>query len=121
MPKQKCKFNGELRKEFLFVKTTKSEDDVQGNKCGADFSIAHSGRSNIMKHISTEKHGRNMCTALHPCSAPTKFFRQEHAGDKALKLAASEGVFAFHTIDELHLKTSSETFRRDVCLCMHKS
>lgn len=96
MPKRKCKFNDELQKEFPFVKK-KSEYDVRCDKCGADFSIAHSGRSDILKHIITEKHKRSVSAAA-SSNALTKFFRQDHAGDKELKLAASEGVFAFHTV-----------------------
>ncbi|EEC16142.1 uncharacterized protein LOC120841237 [Ixodes scapularis] len=97
MPKRKCKFNEALGKEFPFIKKTWSESDVCFNKSGGDFSIAHSGRSDTVKHISTEKQKRNLSAAA-SSSALTKFFRPEHAGDKELKLAASEGVFAFHTV-----------------------
>ncbi|XP_065306611.1 uncharacterized protein [Dermacentor albipictus] len=92
MPKRKCKFTEQLGKEYPFIKKTKSEADVRCDTCG---------RSDVLKHISSVKH-KQCVSAAASSSAVTWFFRQECAGEKELQLAASEGVFAFHTVVHNH-------------------
>ncbi|XP_072142368.1 uncharacterized protein [Dermacentor andersoni] len=97
MLKRKCNFTEQLGREYTFIKKSKSEWDVRCDACGTDFSAAHSRRSDITKHTGSVKHKQSM-SAADSSSAVTRFFRQGHAGEKELQFAASEGVFAFHTI-----------------------
>lgn len=61
----------------------KSEWDARCDACGADFSVAHGGCSDIAKHIGSVKHKQSVSAAANSSTA-TWFFRQECAEEKEL-------------------------------------
>ena len=51
MPKRKCTFTNDLKREYPYLKeTVDDKDNVRCNYCMAMFSISHSRRSDIDKH-----------------------------------------------------------------------
>lgn len=104
MPKRKCAFNANLENKYKFIKKTTSNSDVQCTLCHSKFSIAHSGAGDIEAHILTATHKKVVGAAA--ISQPiTSFFQGATAED--LKIAALEGLWTYHTIDENHSFNSS--------------
>lgn len=103
--KRYCTFNTKLQEEFKFLKKTTSDSDVHCDICGSDFSIAHSGRSDIETHVKSDKHKRGISAAS--SSKPlTDFFKSTVAPSHSdLETAAREGVWSYHLIHE------NESFR----------
>lgn len=98
--KRLCKFSDDLQKQFPFLKkgnSTNTSSDVFCTKCNNTFSIAHGGRNDIQRHLSSEKH-KKMLSAACTSSQLTDYFRQEKYGEKEEELAKAEGLWAFHTI-----------------------
>jgi len=56
-PRRKCHFNGDLRKEFRFLKPTSvSIHVVHCQMCKSEVYISNSGRSNVKNHLAKKKH-----------------------------------------------------------------
>ena len=94
MPKRKCAFTDDLKREYPYLKET-INDKVHCNQCMAVFSISHGGRSDINKHLQTQKH-KSSIEAAASSSRVTNFFKAADS-DQSLKLAAKEATFAYHT------------------------
>lgn len=62
-PRRKCIFNAELSKKYPFIISVPNQtpSDVRCTVCNAEFSIANSGRSDIEKHLTKEKHTAREC------------------------------------------------------------
>jgi hypothetical protein len=85
----------------------KSLWDVICNKCTASFSVAHSGKHEILHHIKSEKH--KSCVQQEASSSKvTDFFSCKEFGNSQHKLAAAEGTFAYHTIRHNHSYRSTD-------------
>ena len=96
MPKRKCAFTNDLKREYPYLKETVN-DKVHCNQCMAVFSISHSGRSDINKHLQTQKH-KSSIEAAASLSHVINFFKPANSdSDGSLKLAAKEATFAYHT------------------------
>ena len=96
MPKRKCAFTNDLKREYPYLKETVN-DKVHCNQCMAVFSISHGGRSDINKHLQTQKH-KSSIEAAPSSSRVTNFFKPANSdSDESLKLAAKEAMFAYHT------------------------
>ena len=54
MPKRKCKFTAELKREFLCLKDTEN-GNVLCNRCGSVFSKANGGRADVNNHFKNKK------------------------------------------------------------------
>lgn len=108
--KGKCVLNAELRSLYPFIVGVKdkSDSDVRCTKCSAVFSIANGGRSEISRHVQTNKHRLADNFAVSTLSLKT-FFRGANLGSTEEKLAAAEGCFAFHTVQH------NQTFRSMDC------
>ena len=52
MPKRKCAFTNDLKREYPYLKEAVN-DKVHCNQCMAVFSISHDGRSDINKPKNT--------------------------------------------------------------------
>jgi len=75
MPKRKCTFTNDLKREYPYLKeTVDDEDNVRCNHCMAVFSINHGGRSDIDKHSQTQKHKSSIEVAA-SLSRVTNFFK----------------------------------------------
>lgn len=98
--KRKCKFNDNLAKEFPFLKSINSSDAIiRCTKCNGEFSIAHGGKGDINKHLSTEKHKRTLEEAASTSTTKvTDFFRKQNFETSEKQLSLAEGMFAFHTV-----------------------
>lgn len=109
MPKRSCKFTEELQNEFPFLQKHLSlATEVRCKKCLGTFSIAHGGRSDIQRHVKSDKHQKSLSAASSSAALPT-FFRQDKFGDKEAELAQTEGLWAFHTV------THNQSFRSMDC------
>lgn len=107
--KRYCTFNVKLQEEYKFLKKTTSDSDIHCDICGSDFSIAHSGKTDIENHVKTDKHKRSLNAASTSKQLP-EFFRATVAPSHSdLETAAREGVWAYHLINE------NENFRSADC------
>ena len=96
MPKRKCAFTNDLKREYPYLKETVN-NKVHCNQCMAVFSISHGGRSDINKYLQTQKH-KSSIEAAASSSRVKNFFKPANSdSDESLKLAAKEATFAYHT------------------------
>lgn len=100
-------FNDDLRKEFPFIKATKSESDVRCATCNIEFSISHSGRSNITQHLKSDNHKKALSAASSSQSLKS-FFKSDKLTKDDLQIAACEGVWAYHVINSNHSFRSTD-------------
>lgn len=101
--KGKCVFNAQLKSTYPFLETTKNESVVFCKKCKSEFSIASGGKSDIVRHLKTNKH----ISALNTASTSQKidsFFPSTF--DAAI--AAIEGTWAYHVVNANHSFKSSD-------------
>ncbi|CAH1105338.1 unnamed protein product [Psylliodes chrysocephalus] len=97
MAKWNCSFIAELQRDFSFLKKVAgSLNCVKCDKCTAEFSVSHGGRSDVNDHLITAKH-RSSEEAAASSSKITQFFKNYDGGDTELVIAAKEAIFAFHT------------------------
>ncbi|KAL0830853.1 hypothetical protein ABMA28_002959 [Loxostege sticticalis] len=99
--KRTCKFTEDLQKEFPFLQKCLTPSEVRCNKCNGTFSVAHGGKYDIQRHLTSEKHKKSL-TAASSSSSLTTYFRHEKYGDKEAELAKAEGLWAFHTVCHSH-------------------
>ncbi|KAL0901818.1 hypothetical protein ABMA27_006985 [Loxostege sticticalis] len=100
--KRTCKFTEDLQKEFPFLQKCLTPSEVRCNKCNGTFSVAHGGKYDIQRHLTSEKHKKSL-TAASSSSSLTTYFRHEKYGDKEAELAKAEGLWAFHTVCHNHI------------------
>lgn len=110
--RRKCVFNDELKSKYTFIKASTNNDnsEVECVKCRSIFSIANSGKTDIENHIQTVKHKRAMSAAIASMSV-TSYFKKKQFEDAERKLAAAEGLWAYHTVMHNH------SFRSMDCTC----
>lgn len=110
LKKRKCIFNEQLQTKFLFItRICDSDSHVRCNTCASSFSIDHGGFNDIKSYLSSKKH-KSAISAVACNSSLTTFFKSEEVGNKEQKLAAIEGVFAYHTV------VHNQSFRSMDCL-----
>lgn len=112
MPKRQCTFNITLQNKYPFIKQrsgTTSTANVTCEKCRTDFSVSHGGASDIEKHLKSEKHKLSDQAAASSSSMLTFFKRTNLPTSKDLDIAAAEGAWAFHTVQE------NQSFRSNDC------
>lgn len=99
MPKRKCTFNEKLQCEYTFLKKCQKpgqEYKIECTVCGAAFSIEHGGKSDITQHLKSERY--NTAARASKSQKVSNFFSPKiQFADKEQKLAADEGIFAYHT------------------------
>lgn len=93
MPKRKCTFSSDLKKEYPFLKHI-IHDRVLCTQCRSEFSISHGGRSSIKDHLSTKKH-KTAVESVASTSSITTFFKDPNKDDL---ITAKEATFAFHSV-----------------------
>lgn len=122
MPKRKCTFNTNLQNKYPFIKK-KSGDadaDVTCEKCRTDFSVGHGGASDIEKHLKSEKH-RLSDQAAASSSSMLSFFKKTYSPtSKDLDVAAAEGAWAYHTVQENHSFRSNDCASNLIQTCFEQ-
>lgn len=111
MPKRVCKFNVDLEREFKYIKKTKSDSDVRCDVCNGEFSVSHGGRSDITKHINSDRHKRALESASSSKTINT-FFKNENFGGKEAEIAAAEGTMSYHAVCHNHSFRSTDCTSR---------
>ena len=105
-PKRQCHFNIVLKQEFPFIRKGASTSDVICEKCQSHFSISNLGRAGIIQHLRSDKHKKCDDKLAQPVA---QFFRSNVLKPKERELAASEGMWVYHTVRHNH------TFRSMDC------
>jgi len=99
MPKRKCTFNEKLQSEYTSLKKCQKpgrEYKIEFSVCGAAFSIEHGRKSDITQQLKSERH--NIAARASKSQKVSNFFSPKtQFSDKEQKLAADEGIFAYHT------------------------
>lgn len=103
MPKGTCKFTEKLREQYPYLKTTKSDSDVECRKCRANFSIASGGIADIARHLKTAKHQSAINAASSSQSLDTHFKLSSNT-----ERAAQEGTWAYHIVSANQSFASSD-------------
>ncbi|GBP10082.1 hypothetical protein EVAR_77513_1 [Eumeta japonica] len=86
-------------------------------KCRTEFSVSHSGASDIEQHLKSEKH-KNADRAAASSSSMLNFFKNSNTpSSKDLDIAAAEGVWAYHTIQENHSFRSNDCASKLIQSC----
>lgn len=89
---------------------------VRCNVCNSEFSIAHSGKTDILAHVNTTKHKKALDAASSTPSV-TNFFKQGEMSKSDLQNAACEGVWAYHVISSNYSFRSSDCASKIIRLC----
>ena len=106
--KRKCVFNDKLKKKYPFITKTTSNSDVRCQQCHSDFSISHGGDNDIAKHLGTGRH-KDAIAGISSSKAVTDYFKPTLNSKQELEIAAAEGVWAYHTVQE------NQSFRSNDC------
>lgn len=120
MPKRKCTFNISLQNKYPFIKQRSGESDVTCEKCRTDFSVGHGGASDIEKHLKSEKHKLSDQAAASSSSMLSFFKRTNLATSKDLDIAAAEGAWAYHTVQENHSFRSNDCASNLIQTCFEQ-
>ena len=101
MGKRKCTFSKTLKEEFPFLKDDTTSTKVECTLCRSVFSIEHGGRADITQHIKKKKH--MLAVSARTSSSITSFVsRNGLQTEEDKRIAAEEGLFAFHTAKHNH-------------------
>ncbi|XP_044741892.1 uncharacterized protein LOC123302864 [Chrysoperla carnea] len=103
MPKRKCSFNVNLQAKYPFIKQSNTPSDVRCEKCRTEFSVSHSGAGDIEQHLKSEKHKN-----------------ADRPSSKDLDVAAAEGVWAYHTVQENHSFRSNDCASKLIQSCFNQ-
>lgn len=117
MPKRKCTFNINLQTKYPFIKQRNTPSDVRCEKCRTEFSVSHGGASDIEQHLKSEKHKNANLTAASSSSMLNFFKKADTPISKDLDVAAAEGVWAYHTVQENHSFRSNDCASKLIQLC----
>ncbi|GLV39319.1 hypothetical protein CBL_20408 [Carabus blaptoides fortunei] len=111
--RRKCDFNDELKSKYTFIKPSINNDsnEVECVKCRSVFSIANHGKTGIENHIQAGKHKQAVSAAISSTSM-TSYFKKKQFEDAERKLAAAEGLWAYHTVMHNH------SFQSMACTCI---
>lgn len=117
MPKRKCVFNKALLEKYPFIKIRSIPSDVLCEKCATQFSVSHGGGSDVEQHLRSEKH-KNADRAAAANFSLQKYFKNANTPTtKDLEIAAAEGVWAYHTIQENHSFRSNDCASKLIQSC----
>lgn len=99
----KCVFNEDLAKQYPFISKTFSDSDIRCNTCNSGFNIANAGKSDIEKHIGTDKH-QKVLRSRSQCRPISEYL----PASTDYTIARCEGVWAYHVIKANQSFKSSE-------------
>jgi hypothetical protein len=101
MLKRRCIFTESLEAEYPFLKEDQQMEKVLCFICKSEFSVEHGGCSDILQHIKKRKHAIAAETKSRSKKV-TSYFTKETITDECKHIAATEGLFAIHTIKHNH-------------------
>lgn len=104
MPKRRCSFNPKLKTQFPNLRDADEIGKVLCTECKSIFSIEHGGISDIKQHLQKRKHLLAVSSSSSANKLSSYFINKEKSGpsDESKRIAAEEGMFAFHTIMHNH-------------------
>lgn len=120
MPKRKCTFNSALQNKYPFIKQRSGAADVTCVKCHTDFTVGHGGASDIEKHLKSGKHKLSDQAAASSSSMLAFFKRTDLPTAKDLDIAAAEGTWAYHTVQENHSFRSNDCASNLIQTCFEQ-
>lgn len=112
MPKGTCKFTEKLRGQYPYMRTTKSDSDVECGKCRGNFSIASGGITEITRHLKSAKHQAALSAASSSQPLNT-YFKSSFDAERA----AQEGTWAYHIVSANQSFASSDCATNIFQLC----
>ncbi|KAF2886923.1 hypothetical protein ILUMI_19250 [Ignelater luminosus] len=119
MPKRKCTLNVNLQTKYPFVKQRSTPSDVRCERC-TEFNVAHGGSSDIEQYLKPRKH-KNSYIAAASSSSLLNFFKKGNSSTlKDLEVAATEGVWAYHTVQENHSFRSNDCGSKLIQTCFEQ-
>lgn len=101
MPKYKCKWSDSIKDSHPYLKKGDSEQSAFCTICRTTFSIATAGKGDADRHKDSDKHKKNVRSAANN-NILTHF---QPTFDS--KVAAQEGVWAYHVVCSNHSFASS--------------
>jgi hypothetical protein len=102
MPKRRCSFNPKLKTQFPFLREADEIGKVLCTECKSIFSIEHGGISDIKQHIEKRKHVLAVSSSSSKLTSYLINKGKSGLSDESKRIAAEEGMFAFHTIMHNH-------------------
>lgn len=104
MPKRRCSFNPKLKTQFPNLRDADEIGKVLCTECKSVFSIEHGGISDIKQHLQKRKHVLAVSSSGSANKLASYFINGGKSGlsDESKRIAAEEGMFAFHTIMHNH-------------------
>jgi len=100
MSRRKCKFNEKLIKEYPMFKKTENEHEAFCKICCIIVSLANKGKADLIQHLSSSKHSKNIQSTSGSKSVNTFFVTQNTKNEE--KILAVEATLAFHTVRHHH-------------------
>lgn len=95
MPKRRCVFTPNLKVEFPFLRDSNKIGKVLCIVCKSVFSIENGGFLDILQHIVQKKH--LLAVSNNSSIKVTNFFTNVQSTNESKRIAAEEGLFAYHT------------------------
>lgn len=108
MPERKCIFNHNLQTKYPFIKQRSDPSDVTCGKCRTDFNVAHGDAIDIEKHLRPEKHKLSDHSVASSSKMLNFFKKTDLPSSKDFEVAAAEGAWAYHTVQENHSFRSND-------------
>lgn len=102
MPKYKCKWSDSIKSSHPYLKKGSTEFTAFCTVCNCTFSIASGGKSDAEKHKVSEKHVKNSR------STANNSIQSHFQPTFNSKLAAQEGLWAYHVVTSNHSFASSD-------------
>lgn len=94
--RRKCRFSAILEKEFPMFKKTKYNNEVTCTTCTVDINIANKGKHDLEQHIKSQKHKKNIGSAVSSKKIDSVFESQSLC--EIEKISATEATLAYHTV-----------------------
>jgi hypothetical protein len=107
MPKRRCVFTESLEAECPFLKQYQQVEKVLCSIRKSQFSAEYRCRSDILQHTKKRKHATAAETKSWSKKV-TSYFTKETITDECKRIAAGEGLSAFHAIKHGHFFRSTD-------------
>ncbi|CAH1113192.1 unnamed protein product [Psylliodes chrysocephalus] len=103
--KWNVKFNNEWSKTYSWIVRGKDISQAKCTVCESQFTINHGGENDIIKHMKTEKHKKNMTKGSQEKKIDNFFSKNNLDTDLT---AQAECAFVFHSIKHAHSYLSAD-------------
>jgi len=96
MSRRKCKFNDKLIKEYPMFKKTENEHEVFCKICCIIVLLANKGKADLIQHLSSSKHSKNIQSTSDSKSMNTFLVIQNTKIEE--NILTVDATLAFHTV-----------------------